>query len=76
MTSWLDRWFSGFHWYRKWCGGHWEKWYVALADCEGWLQTDRCFHDGAKRPSPLCLGAPLVCETYPEWMFIDPKDWW
>jgi hypothetical protein len=75
MMGWLDYWFSGFRWYRKWCGGHWEKWYMALVDGEKWFSVERCFDSGAERPTPLCLGQPIVCEDHPEWMLIDHEDW-
>ncbi len=75
MMDLLDRLFSRFRWYRKWCGGHWEQWYVAVVDCTVWFQVDRCFNDGAVRPAPLCCGSPLECEDHPEWMIVDHEDW-
>jgi len=48
---------------------------MALVDGEKWFSVERCFDSGAERPTPLCLGQPIVCEDHPEWMLIDHEDW-
>jgi hypothetical protein len=50
--------------YRKWKGGHWEKWIIDFPFCSNiWLQVDRCIKKpGVERP-PLGRSIP-TCEDY------------
>ena len=54
-----------FKWYRKWCGGHWERW--TTPDCGHiWCQVDYCYKDlDGRRPAFWCRGTP-TCEHYEE----------
>jgi len=72
ILNWLDATFGRFRWYRRLCGGHWERWCVAgCPETKVWLQTDGCSAWKETRPNPWCSGVP-VCEDYGEWM---PVDW-
>lgn len=50
-------------WYRRWQGGHWERWYIECCRAELWLDYLACTRDTGGRP-PLGLGTP-TCETWP-----------
>jgi len=68
----LDYLLDRFRWYRHFCGGHWERWYIAYPVCSYcWVQVDRCHLDGCPRP-PLARGTPS-CEDHPQrWLgFVD-----
>ncbi len=73
LIGWLDRLLGGFRWYRSLCGGHWEKWYVVVADVDAWFQTDGCHEQTGRRPMALCFKC-LVCEDHGEWLFVN-GDW-
>lgn len=59
---WLDAFLSGFRWYRRWRGGHFECWWVE--PCHGfvWLREPRCNEAAGTRP-PACFGTP-TCEEW------------
>lgn len=58
--------FVGFRWYRKWKGGHWEKWFTPDTG-QIWCHVERCYKDykGCRRPAHWCRGTP-ICEDYSE----------
>lgn len=53
-----DHLFANFRWYRRRCGGHWERWWIDICHTHIWFQKP-C--DG-KRP-PCAYGSP-ECEDY------------
>lgn len=54
-----------FRWYRRWAGGHWERWYVDYPVCgDYWFRTDGCYLKRETRPG-LCR-VLHKCEDYPE----------
>lgn len=54
----FDLLFSGFKWYRKLVGGHWEKWWVHEPVCDYvWIKNDH-----GKRP--IGVGSLEACEDY------------
>lgn len=63
--GWFWDWlFSGYQWYRRWCGGHWEQWWNDCTHSLMWFQVSRCYMDCISRP-PCCFGKP-ICENYSE----------
>lgn len=61
----LDYLFDRFRWYRRWCGGHWELWWVDFPVCsEQWHQVRWCSLELGRRPA-LCRGTPR-CEDWGE----------
>lgn len=54
--------FSRFAWYRRRCGGHWERWFNGLTGTLVWFQTDGCNKATGYRP-PCCFGRS-ACEDY------------
>ena len=61
----LRLYFSGFKWFRKWHGGHWERWYIALPiNSFCWIfQEEGCFNNNHNRKPELAYGMPK-CETW------------
>jgi hypothetical protein len=65
LTTWLlpiptpCRW----QWYRRWQGGHWERWYIETLWADLWLDVDHCTRGTRLRP-PLGRGTP-TCEDWP-----------
>lgn len=60
--------FSDYLGYRKFYGGHWERWYVDLIYCDVWHDVIVCsLHPWnvahGKRPTPICRGTP-TCEDH------------
>ena len=54
----MDHLLSGFRWYRRLRGGHWERWWVdPPVACDLWLQNPHGHRPG------MCHGTP-VCEEY------------
>lgn len=41
----LDSLFDRYRWYRKLCGGHWERWYIDVVHSRLWIQVARCTHE-------------------------------
>jgi hypothetical protein len=64
---WVEYLFSGFVWYRRFHGGHWELWWNDLTKSEMWMPVPECTqleHNVVRsiRP-PCCYGTPR-CEDY------------
>jgi hypothetical protein len=60
---WVWEWlFSRYRWYRRLCGGHWEKWRNEATRSEMWFQMDRCSLPDRYRP-PCCRGL-FACEDH------------
>jgi hypothetical protein len=70
ILSWMDATLDRFEWYRRWCGGHWELWWVDCVNATIWHQVGECSLKTQIRPTPLCRGTPL-CEQHPERMMVD-----
>lgn len=66
----MDFLFSRFSWYRRFIGGHWEKWYLDVVHTERWFHVDFCRAHGRERPDPLCRGTP-ECEDWPTIPYMD-----
>lgn len=57
----LDALFSNYRWYRRWCGGHWECWYIDVCRACIWMQMTACtVRNNLERP-PCAFGSP-ICE--------------
>ena len=54
---------ENWRWYRRWQGGHWERWYIECCWGELWLDFLACTRQTGGRP-PLGRGTP-TCETWP-----------
>ena len=54
---------SNWRWYRKWQGGHWERWYIEACWSDLWLDYLACTRDTGDRPG-TGRGTP-TCETWP-----------
>jgi len=49
--------------YRKWWGGHWERWHVDFPVCNYvWISVESCSVITNNRPG-LCRGTP-ICEEH------------
>lgn len=48
--------------YRRWQGGHWERWYIETVWDDLWLDFLACTRETGGRP-PLGRGTP-TCEDY------------
>jgi hypothetical protein len=63
---WADAFLSGFRGYRRWRGGHWERWWVDCCQSEVWIRLRPselpCHASRGTRPG-CCFGSP-VCEDY------------
>lgn len=58
--------FARYEWFRKWCGGHWEKWYIDVVHSQLWIPVNACIHSGDdtfERRPPLGRGTP-ICESH------------
>lgn len=60
LADFLIPFLSGFRWFRRWCGGHWERWYLDNFHADVWFRKP-C---GGERPHPLARGTP-TCEDWP-----------
>lgn len=59
MTPWHEVFLSGYQWYRRWRGGHWERWYIDHPVCADiWFRN----WPHGKRPG-LGRGRP-ICEEW------------
>ena len=58
----LDYLFDRFRWYRRMCGGHWERWYNDVTHSDIWHNRRGC-HVSIGRPA-CSFGTP-ICEDYP-----------
>jgi hypothetical protein len=66
----MDATLDHFEWYRRWCGGHWELWWVDVIHATIWHQVGECSLKTKIRPHLLCRGTPL-CEQHEERMMVD-----
>lgn len=57
---------SRFRWFRRWRGGHWERWIIEYAGSAGgweeWMQMPWCLARRGQRPA-FGRGTP-TCEDY------------
>lgn len=58
---WLDYLFDRFRWYRRFCGGHWERWYIEAVHGYVWIHRTGCYRQ-IDRP-PAARGTP-ECEDH------------
>lgn len=50
---------SGFRWYRKLCGGKWERWWIDVPVVSDiWFQVTE-WSTSCRRPDYLCRGTPI-----------------
>lgn len=61
----VGRMLGEYRWFRRWAGGHWERWWVDAVHSEVWMSVSACSSESHDRPSPLCRGTPL-CEAHRE----------
>lgn len=61
--------FDKYPWYRKRCGGHWERWYIDVVHSVQWIQVEQCtfvrcaiMPEWEARPA-LARGTP-TCEDW------------
>lgn len=60
----LDAVFARYAWYRRRCGGHWERWYLDVPFTGRiWLPVHACSLVTGRRPDEGCRGTP-ECETW------------
>lgn len=58
--------FSRYEWFRKWCGGHWELWYIDVIHSQQWVPVNLCIYftkDTFEDRPPLATGRP-ICEHH------------
>lgn len=60
----LGRMLGEYRWFRRWVGGHWERWYTDVVHGDFWYRVDGCRAHRADRPTPICRGTP-TCEEWP-----------
>lgn len=53
---------SEYAWYRRACGGHWERWHIESIHSRLWLNVSRCSVETGIRPGD-CFGTP-TCEDH------------
>ena len=52
-------------WYRRWQGGHWERWWIEPCWSDLWLDMPKgCYHDDHARRPGAARGQP-TCEDWP-----------
>lgn len=59
---WVDYLFARFAWFRRRCGGHWERWYIDIVHDDIWMQVEHCSRGTQQRP-PCAFGTP-ECEDW------------
>lgn len=59
--GWLS--LSGFKWFRRWCGGRWELWWVEPCRAGIWHPVT-CPSDKNHAPCPPSWGPPMRVEEY------------
>ena len=68
MRDLFDMWFNGYRWYRRLCGGRWERWYVGCLGYYIWHRIgNRELSEGSwyaeyRKPTPVCTGKPVIEE--------------
>ena len=60
--QWLSCFLSEYRWFRKWHGGHWERWWIPMCASAIWLNYDKPNLIGWRQP---CSEGPCMgMETY------------
>lgn len=66
LKCWLETtfgwWLSDYRWFRKWQGGHWERWFVDCVYASVWFRMEHCSKPFA--PHSLCRWATCPCEDW------------
>lgn len=63
--TWVGRMLGEYRWFRRWAGGHWERWWVDYVHAPLWHSVECCAHETGDRPTSVCRGTP-TCEDWPE----------
>lgn len=58
-SSWGNVFFSGFRWWRRYCGGKWERWWVDVVYCDSWHPVTEFSRIYGDRPTAICRGTPI-----------------
>lgn len=61
--TWAGRMLGEYRWFRRWVGGHWERWWVDYVCADLWHSVERCERETGIRPTSVCRGAP-TCEHW------------
>jgi len=65
FTNLIETYLSEYKWARKYLGGHWERWFVDRpVNKSVWHKVKHCSVITGIKPTPLCQGAPEICEDY------------
>ncbi len=54
LPFWIDVWLTQYRWYRQWCGGHWERWWIDGVFACLWLRVEHGDRPGLGFGSPTC----------------------
>lgn len=55
--------FDRYQWFRRWRGGHWERWWMDAIQSALWMRVDECSYVSGRAPYALCRGTP-TCEEW------------
>jgi hypothetical protein len=59
--SWAGRMLGEYRWFRRWSGGHWERWWVDYVHSDLWHSVEHCARVTGLPPTSVCRGTP-TCE--------------